>query len=190
MSVFRISRDRYYTTSLGSLFQMSATLTMKFFPALIWNFLCSIFCLLPLVQPFACHQRFFPHHLDSHALCVCRQRCDLLSALSSPGWRPRSLSISSYMRCFRPLITSIALCYTLSRRSLFEMESPKLDTLFQIQPHHDKTEKDHFPRPAGHTPFNAPWIILAFLATRAHCWFMTNLFTRTLSSFSSPVVSP
>ena len=48
--VLNISREGNFTTPLGSLFQCSATLTVKKFILMFkWNFLCSSLCSLPLV---------------------------------------------------------------------------------------------------------------------------------------------
>lgn len=51
MLVFNICGEGNTTTSLGCLLQCSTTLTVKFFLVLVWNFLCSSSCSLPLVLP-------------------------------------------------------------------------------------------------------------------------------------------
>jgi len=111
----------------------------------------------------------------------------LFSRLSSH----RFLSFSSCRRCSRPLIISVAVCWTLSRKFLsFLNWGAQTDAVFRMWSHQGRVEgEDHLPQPAGHTLLMHSRILLAFLTT-AHCWLMANLLSaRTPESFSTELLS-
>ena len=70
---------------------------------------------------------------------------------------------------------------------LLVVRGPKLNTVLGVQPHQCQVQgHDPLPTPAGHPFLTKARMLLAFLATRAHCWLtFSQLSTSTPSLLSS-----
>jgi len=93
-----------------------------------------------------------PHRHDSCTLNTYKQWWNAPPAFSSLCWKKQPFFV--HMMLLALNLAPFARLFL--GDPLFELESPELDTVLQMQPQWGRVdEKDHFLQCAGHAPFNA-----------------------------------
>lgn len=153
--------------ALGNLCQCSVTLRVKVFLDVQKEL--PVFQFVPIVTEETMSSLHFPFGF-LHTLIRSSR------TFSSPGWAVSALCLCSYGRYSSPLITFVALCWTLSTLSIsLLLGRPELDTTVQAWPHLCWTEgKDHRSWSAGNTPVQVAQELVLF-AARVYMVALLNL---------------